>query len=187
MRRVSTMIALTVALLLHFVAIAGHSRAQDATPQAGIIPEPIHPIVGTWIVNDLGPGASPSLTSFTSEGIVTDVEADGGVGLGVWQPTGERTAALTMVVPLTDGEFYATVQINVTVSIDASGDSGTADYTYTAVQSDGTVGESGTGSVTITRMSVQPLDAAGTPMAAFPVWSPSSGGGGENPEATPGS
>lgn len=187
MRRVSTIIALSVTLLLGFVAIAGSTRAQEATPLAGVIPEPIHPIVGTWIVTDLGPETSPSVTSFTSDGVVIDVEADGGVGLGVWQPTGERTAAFTMIVPLAFEDFYATIQINVTVSIDASGDSGIAEYTYTAVLADGTVGDAGTGSVAITRMPVQPLDAAGTPMAAFPVWNPSSGEGGENPEATPSS
>ena len=187
MRRVSTMIALSIMLLLGLAAIADSTRAQDATPQAGIIPEPIHPIVGTWIVNDLGPEGSPSLASFTSDGVVTDIEAEGGVGLGVWQPTGERTAAFTMVIPFADEEFYATIQINVSVSIDASGDSGTADYSYTAVLADGTVADSGMGSVTITRMPVQPLDAVGTPMAAFPVWNPSSGEGSENPEATPSS
>src|SRR6188472_2693446 len=64
---------------------------------AGIILDPVHSIVGTWIVNDLGPEGSPSLTSFTSDGVVIDIEAEGGDGLGVWQPTGERTAAFTMV------------------------------------------------------------------------------------------
>ena len=113
------------------------------------------------------------------------VETDGGTGLGSWQPTGERTAAFTMVIMIADPQFSATVQINVTVAIDASGDAGTADYSYTVVLPNGSVADSGKGAVTITRMPVQPLDAAGTPMAEFPTWNPNQGEGGATPEATP--
>ena len=183
MRRVTAMVALFVTLLLSFMALASSSLAQDSTPQAGIIPEPVHPIIGTWIVAD--PEGAPALTSFTSDGTVTDVEADGTVGLGVWQPTGERTASFTMVLIVSSEEFNATIQINVAVSVDASGNNGTADFTYTAVLADGSVAESGDGHVTISRLMVQPLDAQGTPIPNFPTWNPNAENG--TPEATPSS
>ena len=184
MRRVTALIALFVTLMLGFMTLVGSSRAQEATPQAGIILEPVHPIVGTWIVTS--PDGAPELTSFTSDGVVTDIEADGTVGLGVWQPTGERTASFTMVLIVASEDFNATIQINVEVSIDASGNNGTADFTYTAVLPDGSVADSGEGQVTISRLMVQPLDAKGTPIPNLPTWNPGAEEGG-TPEATPSS
>jgi hypothetical protein len=185
MRRIAVYIALSFSVMLGVAAIANGALAQESTPQAGIIPEPVHPIVGTWIVVD--PDGIPGLTSFTSDGVVTDLEADGGVGLGTWQPTGERTAAFTMVLLVSEEDFAASIQINVVVTIDASGNSGTAEFTYTAVLADGTVADSGSGNVTISRLMVQPLDAMGTPMAGIPTWNPSADEGEGTPEATPAS
>jgi hypothetical protein len=179
MRRISVLAVLIVALvgLVAFGRSPG-TGAQDGTPTAGMAG---HPLVGTWIVND--PTGSPSLTAFTADGVVTDVETEGGAGLGSWKPTGERTAAFTLVIVIADPQFSATIQINATVEIDATGNSGTADYTYTAVLPDGTVAESGSGSVTIARLPVQGLDAKGTPIAGFPTWNPNQDQGGA--EASP--
>jgi hypothetical protein len=181
MRRVTAVLMLVGSLVLGLTVVAGGARAQDATPPAGSVPMAGHPVVGTWIVTD--PQGSPSVTSFTADGVVTDVEADGGGALGAWEPTGADTVAFTMILVVSSPEFTATVQINGTLTIDASGDTGSGDYSYTAVLPNGTVAESGTGTVTIARMPIQPLDAAGTPIASFPAWNPNAGEG--TPEATP--
>ena len=184
MRRIAVFVALSFSIMLGLAAVANGAIAQEGTPQAGIIPEPIHPIIGTWIIAD--PDGVPGLTSFTSDGVVTDLESDGTVGLGIWQPTGERTAAFTMVQLMSGEGFAGSVQINVVVTIDASGNSGTAEYTYTVVLADGSVADSGSGNVTISRLMVQPLDSMGTPIPGFPTWNPSADGGG-TPESTPNS
>lgn len=181
MRRILALVSLFALLVLGFASLASSSFAQDSTPQPGILPEPVHPLIGTWIVTD--PDGAPALTSFTSDGTVTDVEADGTTGLGTWQPTGERTAIFTMILIISGDEFNASIQLNVEVSIDASGNSGTADYTYTAVLADGTVIDSGRGQGTISRLMAQPLEAMGTPIASFPTWNPSAEEG--TPVASP--
>lgn len=180
MARRSVLRALLAGLLLGLAAVAGAARAQDGTPAAEALAG--HPILGTWLVTD--PNGSPSVTSFTADGVVVDVEADGGTALGTWRPTGDRTAAFTMLLLVSDADFAASVQINVTVEIDATGDAGTGDYSYTAVLADGTVVDAGTGSVTVVRMPVQGLDAVGTPMAGFPTWTPNQDENGP-PAATP--
>ena len=176
MRRSLIVLSLIGSLLLGIAVFGGAVRAQDSTPLAG------HPLIGTWIVTD--PTGAPSIISFTADGTVTDIEADGGTGLGTWTATGANTAAFTFVILDATPEFTASIQINVTVTIDASGNSGTAPYSITGVMPDGSVVFSGTGSVTVARLPVQPLSAAGTPMAGFPAWNPAQANGGATPVAT---
>ena len=89
-----------------------------------------------------------------------------------------------MVIVIAAPEFSATIQINATAEVDETGNSGTVDYSYTAVLPDGSVADSGTGSVTISRLPIQGLDAEGTPIPNFPTWNPNQEGEG-TPEATP--
>jgi hypothetical protein len=185
MRRIAVYVALSFSVMLGLAAIAHGALAQESTPQAGIIPEPVHPLVGSWFVDN--PGATPSVTSFTADGIMIDAEFDGGTGLGVWQPTGERTAAFSFVIPFVDDvhQFAVTIQIRGDLTVDASGNSGSGTYSVTVVQSDGTLLDTDEGTVNLTRMSVESIDAKGTPMAGVPTWNPSEGEG--TPEATPAS
>ncbi|HKG24105.1 MAG TPA: hypothetical protein VKB09_00575 [Thermomicrobiales bacterium] len=172
---------LSLLAILFFALLAAVSlnrspgtAAQDGTPGAAEVSMEGHPILGTWIVDD--PNGSPSLTSFTADGVVIDVETSGGTALGAWRPTGDRTAELTMVIVIAAPEFSATIQIKATAEVDETGNSGTADYSYTAVLPDG--------SVTITRLPIQGLHAEGTPISNFPTWNPNQEGEG-TPEATP--
>lgn len=181
MRRGSVLLALVASLLLGLAFVVSGARAQDSTPTASAGAMAGHPIVGTWMVTD--PSGSPSVTSFTADGVVTDIEADGGAALGTWVATGDRTAAFTMILIVASPEFSASIQINVEVTIDETGNAGTGRYTYTAVLPDGTVAESGEGTVTVTRLGVQGLDSKGTPIAGYPTWNPNEGNG--TPEATP--
>ncbi len=178
MRRALVIATLVGSMLLGLFVVGGGVRAQGTTPMAG------HPLIGTWIVTD--PTGSPSVISFTADGTVTEIQADGGIGLGTWMATGANTAAFTFVILLSGPDFTASVQINVSVTIDASGNSGAAPYSLTVVLPDGTVVASDTGAVTVVRMPVQPLSAAGMPMAGYPTWNPDQNGGG-TPVATPAS
>lgn len=174
-----------VALALLLAAFAARAAlAQDATPAAGttIVPQQGHPLVGAWIADVAG--ESPSLIAFSADGVVTDVETGGGAGVGTWQPTGERTAAFTMLIAVGGPGFAATVQVNATVSVDASGDAGAGEYSLTVVGADGAVLATETGTVAITRIPVQSLEAAGTPLPNLPTWTPDQEGG-EGPAATP--
>jgi len=85
-----------------------------------------------------------------------------------------------------EGFFAATLQINATAEIDAAGEGGSVDFCYMAVGADGTIYETTTGTATLARMPIQPLDAAETPMAVIPTWDPTEGEDDDHAaEATP--
>lgn len=171
MRRFSLLAVLTV-VLVGLVALdhTPGSAAQNGTPTAGLAG---HPLVGTWIVND--PSGTPSVTTFTSDGIVIDTETGGGTGLGSWQATGARTASFTFVIQTSDPtqHFTGTVIIRGTAEVDTSGNSLTSSFSYTVVQENGTVLASGKGQVTGTRLPVESPDKAGTPLVGYPTVVPS--------------
>lgn len=183
MRRVSLLFAAALmfgALVLGLATISPGVSAQDDVAEAG------HPLVGTWILSD--PASNPSIVTFNSDGTLTDLELTGVLGLGAWEATGAQTAAATLIIAIATPEFSATIQVNATFEVDTSGNTGTGAYSYTAVGADGTVFESYTGGAgTITRLPIQPLEAAGTPMADLPAWDPNQeeDGGEEGAEATP--
>ncbi len=91
--------------MLGLAAVANGALAQEGTPQAGIIPEPVHPLVGPWLVDKTG--GTPSVTSFTADGIMTDAEFDGSIGPGARQPTGEPTAAFSFIIPYVDDAYHS--------------------------------------------------------------------------------
>lgn len=91
---------------------------------------------------------------------------------GVWELTGENTAAATFAGFFTAPMASGTIVIRVTLTVSADGNSLEAPYSYTVVGSDGTVLDSGQGLVAGTRMAVEPVDAAGTPLAGMPTWTP---------------
>jgi hypothetical protein len=66
-----------------------------------------------------------------------------------------------VVFTITGEGFAATLQINATAEIDAAGEGGSVDFCYMAVGADGTIYETTTGTATLARMPIQPLDAAG--------------------------
>jgi hypothetical protein len=181
MRRFSFLAVLALALVA--LAVVGRSpgtAAQDGTPAAGLAG---HPLVGTWIVS--GPDVTPAIATFGADGIVVDVEIDTTFA-GTWEVTGPQTAATTFGGFYVDSGFGASVIIRATIEVDATGDAFTADYSYTAVGADGTVLDSGTGTVTGTRMGVEPVEAAGTPLAGMPTWTvPTDEGEAATPAATP--
>jgi hypothetical protein len=169
MRRFAVLASVIAAMLLGLLALQAQpvTIAQEATPAAmgG------HPLVGTWLLdtNTADPANGPEVTIFTADGAYISVDAEGFPNHGVWEATGERTAALTIVSPgmEEEGVFAGTFMVRASVEVDETGDSFTAQYTGEFVTPDGTeTGEYGPGSASATRIAVEPM---GTPAGPIEV------------------
>ena len=117
------------------VAITATTRqtsAQDATPTTiG------HPLVGTWIIDrDITVSVEvPVVVVFTADGGFIDP----GQGVaGVWQATGPRSAAMT-IIPFSDGGAGGYQVVRSTWEIDEGGDTMSGPATVTIVTPDGVV------------------------------------------------
>ena len=189
MRRVSVLVSLLAVALVAWVALGrggatvaqdgtpsvggaqgrGSSAAQDGTPAAGAG----HPLVGTWFVDAFpdDPTNPPDLSVYTADGGVIDISGGQAAG-GAWEATGPRTAAVTFVFVDDTEDFAGTFTIRATVEVDAAGETFAGPYSFTVVAADGTVLDSGEGTARATRLAVEPVEAAGTPVAAVPTWMP---------------
>lgn len=143
------------------MAVPFGGAAQDAASRDG------HPLVGTWfITSDPSPDAPPDLVIFGSDGTFQQLEAYGSIGFGVWEATGPNTANLTFsgLNPDESGDFAGTVTIRAAITVAEDGKSLTATYTVQFVFKGEDSGELGPGTVTGTRMVVEPM---GTPVSSF--------------------
>ena len=123
MRRLAVLASVVVVLTGALAYARGNSgtAAQDAT--AG------HPVVGLWrFTNEVGDATFPSLGIFHADGTyVEDYPDASSFSLGLWRPTGERTAEVTVyqnqVVDdkLTNGEGRWTVEVDETGNALAQG------------------------------------------------------------------
>jgi hypothetical protein len=120
----------------------------------------LHPVVGAWILTvDDDPGAPPTLGEFSAEGTYHDAEYDGLGGIGAWEATGPNSAALTFIqqFPSEDGESGESVTIRATLEVDPDGQSFSGEYTIEFGGEGGPPGEYGPGTVTATRIVVEPM------------------------------
>lgn len=131
--------------------------AQEATP-AGMSG---HPLVGAWMMDgDANDPANPlELIVFTADGLYIGADAFGGNTIGAWEPTGARTAVITLAFPLSGGDAPGgLVQVRGTVEVAEDGQSFTAPYTLEVVGPGGArSGEYGPGAATGTRMVIEPM------------------------------
>ena len=142
------------------------ASAQDATPS----PTAGHPIVGTWIIDrDLrGTTEVPVVVLFTADGGFID---PGQGVVGVWEPTGPRSVAMT-IIPFTDGGAGGYVVVRAPWDVDDGGDTMSGTATVTVVTPDGTVVATDELTSNATRLRVDPLENGGQALAGFPTWSP---------------
>jgi predicted lipoprotein len=157
---------------LALAATARGVAAQDATPGATAG----HPIVGTWVIDRDVTGTTevPVVVVFTADGGFIDP----GQGVaGVWEPTGPRSAAKT-IIPFVDGGAGGYVVVRATWEVDAGGDTMSGPASVTVVAPDGTVVATSELSSRATRLRVDPIENGGTALAGFPTWTPA-------PPATP--
>jgi hypothetical protein len=153
-----------------------HAAAQDATPTMMAN----HPFIGTWIVdrNADDPTDVPRTVIFTADGAVIDPV---GAAAGTWRSTGPRTAAWTLV-GLNAGGAEGYFVVRTTGEVNEAGTHYSASAAVTIVAPDGTVVATPPALAPQgIRLEVEGLDAAGTPLAGFPKWTPAP------PEGTPAS
>jgi hypothetical protein len=163
-----------VVLLGTLLASAGVLAAQD-TEVAD------HPLLGTWELRaDVGDGdtSCASQVVFTDEGAYIDVDCDGVVVIGTWEPTGDTTANMSFSASDGEGGSYT---VRASVEVAADGQSFTAPFTFelTDVESGEGTGQYGPGMATGTRLVAE---APGTPVGSVMDLFGQFGG---TPEATP--
>ncbi|MFN8590145.1 MAG: hypothetical protein U0031_01705 [Thermomicrobiales bacterium] len=159
MRSSRIMVMMFVLFALGLGIVVHHpARAKESTPTvAGQ-----HPLVGAWMLDGdvADPANPPEVVVFTADGLYIGADAFGGNTLGVWAPTGPRTAAITLAFPAigSDGAPAGLVQVRGTVEVAADGQSFTAPYTLEIKPYDGSrSGEYGPGGATGTRMLIEPM------------------------------
>jgi hypothetical protein len=172
MRRFAiTLLVVSLVLLGLFATRGSSSGTQSATVDAAMT----HPVVGAWwTANDApGPGVDTAYVVFHADGTYLEVDPNIGVGLGVWQATGERTADLTYVFQDIDPEpattAAGTVTVRQSVTVDETGNSFTAPLTVEVRIPDGTVVFTARYTARGTRLEVEPMAPLGTPVRGTPA------------------
>ena len=173
MRHVTVLISMLV-LVLGGLLVAGwrpDASAQEREP--GAIGE--HPLVGAWLLETTSPTTPRSPAIFSADGTYYQAAGDATDSVGIWEPTGERTATLTLlsVAPAPDAP---TVMIRATVEVAEDGQTLTADGTLEFIAPDGT-GSGQLGPMMATGQRIT-LEEPGTPVG--PLGPPPGG-----PAATP--
>jgi hypothetical protein len=99
----------------------------------------ITPLVGTWQQHDLESSAATGFVVFHADGTVVATRRYREVALGIWRPTGKRTAELVLIELLPvgrdtkatpDGEEIGTITYQETVTIDETGNTLSFEGTY---------------------------------------------------------
>ena len=83
---------------------------------------------------------------------------------GVWQPTGERTATLTVYENYLMDDRLVQAEGRFTVEVDESGNTLTEEGTFVGLFEDGSVAIAFESPATGTRMEVLPVEPLGTPV-----------------------
>lgn len=165
-------IALGFLLVLGLLTLAGRASigAQDADPDALAG----HPAVGSWQWDNdpFNPGTNVTYAIFHADGTYLEVGPLNGVGIGVWRPTGERSAEVSYVFhdidPNPNAYAPGTVTIRLFAEMDEAGDTITAPYSAGVRKPDGTVVAAYEAMSLGTRMGLEPaiaLEPAATPAA----------------------
>ena len=141
MRRFAVSLSLAFVVLLGFVPGGMSPHAQEATPSA----TSTHPIVGTWLMVLTGTGGAFAETFGPDGSVVAGYPAtergnpiagaDGvtylGPGVGVWEPTGPRSVAFTVVQALSDaaGTPLGSLTIDAYLGLSEDGQTVVDDWT----------------------------------------------------------
>ena len=164
MRRLAVSLPVVVVLVLSLVAPVGQSAtAQEATPDAGaMMAMASHPVVGLWRVpNELGDATFPSLAMFHADGTYIEDYPDAqSYSMGVWEPTGERTATVTVYQVYTIDDRLVEGQGRWTVEVDETGNAYGSAGTFVGTFEDGSIDiavEWADEGFPITRLGVEPV------------------------------
>ena len=182
MRRKAVLLSVVAVVLLGVLA-AGRTLPTTAQDAAG------EGFVGSWRLTVTIPGLPPEtfLATFGADGTFTGspppaAPAPPGAPVrvvltssahGAWESTGDDGAAITFMVSQASeaGDFLGTVTVRSVSRLDAGGDRATGEFTFDVADPAGTVVQSGSGTLTATRIVVEPLGTpgAGSPAAGTPA------------------
>ena len=160
MHRTLTAVALVAAASSALVAPGAFAQGDPAIPSDG------HRFVGAWLVDTNTGDVSdpPARLAVHPDG--TLLQADQAhVAIGVWEPTGDHSAALTFTaqVDVGDGQV-ATLTVRAAVEIDGSGAGWTGEATVEQTGPDGSAsGQMGPIPAAATRIVVEPMGPATSP------------------------
>jgi hypothetical protein len=139
-------------------------RAQEATP-ASLAAMATHPVVGAWRFSNEFAGATfPSLAIVHADGTYTEVLPDNSLLIGVWQPTGERTATLTIYSHYLLDDKLVKGEGRVTLEVDQTGATMTEIGTFVGLFEDGSIDVAAESRSTGTRLEVLRVVPLGTPV-----------------------
>ncbi len=146
--------------------------SESARNQSVVVGAPTqdHPLVGAWVLTDGQDADSPAaLVSFGADGIYRDTDvADGRDSYGAWEATGPSSAAVTLVQTFPEddiGDVAGFAKIRAVLEVSVDGASFTGEYTLEVEgAADVPTGEYGPGTVTGTRISVEPMGTPAGPL-----------------------
>jgi hypothetical protein len=154
MHRLATLI-LVFALFAGVLALGRDNPAiaQDASMAT-------HPVVGEWrFENDLGNGITfPSIAIFHADGTyIEDFPDASSFSMGLWQPTGERTAIVTVYQVYVIDDKLANGEGRFTAEVDETGNTLTTNGTFVGTFEDGSIDIAVEGPTTATRLGILPV------------------------------
>ena len=106
----------------------------------------------------------PSGAIFTADGAYTEVLPLGAVLVGVWQPTGERTADLTFLLNDIIDDKIVQGEGRTTIEVDESGNAMSLIGNFISLFEDGTVDMAVESPSSGTRLEALPMVPLGTPV-----------------------
>jgi hypothetical protein len=134
-------LALLVSGCLLLVATLALTNQPAATAQdTGAMAS--HPVVGLWrVTNELGEGITfPSLAMFHADGTYIEDYPDAmSYSMGVWEPTGERTAAVTVYQVYTIDDKLVNAEGRWTAEVDETGNALRTAGTFVGTFEDGSI------------------------------------------------
>ena len=140
--------------------------AVGRTPVAAQEDATLHPLVGVWEMSvDLGAGETgcPAQISFSPDHSSVQVDCEGVVAVGLWEPISDTTANLTITAYNPDQGRY---MIRVSIEVAEDGQSFTGSFTFELIDAETGegLGQYGPGTATASR---QTAEAPGTPVGTI--------------------
>lgn len=161
-RIVSSGIAAIVLLLMAVFTLGPQVAAQDTDASAMAT----HPVVGVWrtAVSNTGDTPFTSFSTFHADGSYLEVLPDGTICSGVWRPTGERTADVTLYVYFSIDDRLVLGEGRLAVEVDETGNALTEAGTVVGHYEDGSLAIAIESPATGIRLEVLPVEPLGTPV-----------------------
>jgi len=183
MRRLVLVSAAALSLVGGAIGVSAVASGSTDTTVASDAAAEVHPFVGSWIFTVDGfPKEFTELMAIHADGTLQETASDGTTSIGSWEATGADSFNLTFISLSLTGSTdrlegsLATGTIRSAGEVSEDGQSFTADFTLELTGEGAPAGEFGPGSVTGTRIDVEPMGTPAAPVEAlFPDLFPPAG------------